>query len=235
MSNKTLLQNLLFIASICLIVNHQANGAVIKFDQSSDAGLLSYSQGPNSLRGKRISFDRIEAEKPAANSNRSLLCFDCTLDFETGSYMSYQPINEFAGFAMFNAGGFFRLSGRAIDTFDNSDIANGELLAGVFERPLILSVANGLLNFSGFGKGNAAQELLGFYGLNNDLQLSFSLQSQLNANLGNELPSFVSAISEADVIGQSNAAATEVSEPRSLFLMLMGLLGVIIINRQFFR
>jgi hypothetical protein len=188
---------------------------ILTFDQTTDAGTLSYNGIGGPLKGTGIRFDMITGIDTAANDGVALNCVSCFLNFETGVNLDHTaPTYSWAG------GGFFKLTGTAKD--GGTTIATGTLLEGTWDAPVLGLRAGSLFNVIGTGTDTKHASLLSFFNLPS-VPFSFA-NSDLSAITSSAGVGFTASITEADL---TNMAPTATPEPATILLFGAGLAGLV--------
>jgi hypothetical protein len=151
------------MAAAMLSLSVSAGPMTIGFDDGAGIqdGTVSWGGGFAPLVGAGIDFYTIDGTGTPLNSGLlgALDCVGCVLSFETGAYSG-------SG-GLFDAGGFFTVTGQAFD--GGNLIATGTLLDGIFtdtvSGPLFAGLGDTSGIFLGFGTDTKHQGLVDYFGL----------------------------------------------------------------------
>jgi hypothetical protein len=189
---------------------------ILTFDQTVDAGTLTYNGTTGPLKGSGIRFDIITGIDTAANDGVTLSCVSCFLNFETGPNLSHVlPTYEWAG------GGYFKLTGTAKN--GSTTIASGTLLEGTWDAPVLGLRMGSLFNVTGFGTDTKHAGLLSFYNLPT-IPFTFA-NSELSAITSGSGVGFTATVNEADLTNMGDTTPTP--EPTTILLFGVGLAGLV--------
>ena len=192
---------------------------ILNFDQDSGGGTIAYDGEGGALKGTNIVFETVVGLGTSSNDGVVLDIIGGDLDFTTGNNITEGPNTWWT----FNGGGFFKLTGTAIETSTGGTekkIASGTLLEGHFTGdPANPSVTGNdfFLVLTSFGVDTKNQDLLDFYGITSsdfqfaNTEISFSKVSIDKSNNG-----FSGYVTSADL---SNKSIPSIPDPAPAFLL----------------
>ena len=202
------------------------NAMILRFDQITDGGTISYDGSGGALIGSDILFDSVTGLGTPKNSGVTFTISEGKLNFITGANNTEGP-DEWT----FASGGSFTLTGTVTD---GTTTASGTLLSGTFTD--IIEV-DSFLNFTfisviGFGEDTKNTDLLEIFGIDSLLADNFNfLTSNLSANIVEKDPDtgeFLANVNEADIVNK-------VPDASIMFLLGPSLLCFGVLGRRKFK
>lgn len=197
------------VAVDVLLCGHSAvHGAIVlKFDDTTPGGTVTYDGVGGPLVGTNIHFDTILSDGTPLNDGVELVIENGFLNFTTGPNISEDPW-DFAG------GGTYTLTGTA-RKLDNTLVADGVLVEnGSWTEASAVQSSGGLI-VGGSGTDTKNQDLVDFFGIDLNSFVFFNTQISVGDVAFEPDGGFSGIVRNADLVNQA------VPEPTSAVCWLM--------------